>query len=134
MSPGLQLTRNIAAALHAMGFSGVTGHDSSDTTTTPRITAAFDNSTRLDGLPGLYDVTGRIELEMSPDDQTQSERGDAQAALWEAVADIPAFSARIGTNINLYIWKIEGESISEDDPLVTYSIPFSARISLNPTL
>jgi hypothetical protein len=134
MSPALQLIRNISAALTALGVSGASAHDSGDTTSLPKVVAILDNSTRIEGLPGLYDVTGQIEMQISPDDYGLSERQELQADLWATVADIERFSAAIGTNLNLYIWKIESESISEDDPLFTYSIQFSARISLTPPL
>lgn len=133
MSPALQLVRNIQAAIEAAGISNATSRDSSDTMGLPNVAVILDNPSRMDGLPGLYDVSGRIELKMSPDDQTEAQRGASQTQLYELVADIPTISARIADNLKLYLFKIEGDTISEDDPLVTYSIGFSAKLSLIPT-
>lgn len=133
MSPALQIIRNLQAAIEAAGISNATSHDSSDTMGLPAVAVTLDNATRNDGLPGIYDITGRIELRMSPDDQTEAQRESSQTQLWELVGDIPTISARISDNLRIYLFKVEGDSISEDDPFITYSIGFSAKISLIPT-
>ena len=133
MSPALQLTRNLQAAIEAVGISNVTAHDSSESMNLPNVTVTLDSTSRNAGLPGIYDVSGRIELRTSPDDQTETQRATAQTQLWELVADIPTISARISDNLRLYIFKVEGDTITEDDPFFTYSIAFSAKVSLTPT-
>lgn len=133
MSPALQIIRNLQSAIEAAGISNATSHDSSETIGLPSVQVTLDNASRNDGLPGIYDVTGRIELRMSPDDQTEAQRTASQTELYELVADIPTISARISDNLRLYLFKIEGDTLTDDDPFIIYSIGFSAKISLTPT-
>lgn len=133
MSPALQIIRNLQSAIEAAGIFNATSHDSSETIGLPSVQVTLDNASRNDGLPGIYDVTGRIELRMSPDDQTEAQRTASQTELYELVADIPTISARISDNLRLYLFKIEGDTLTDDDPFIIYSIGFSAKISLTPT-
>lgn len=132
MSPGHQLCRNIAGAISAAGISNAYAHDSGTTMGLPSVSVAYDNALRLQGLPGIYDVTGRIIRRSSPEDETMAERAQACATLWDIVADIPAMESAIDTNLRIYIFKIEGDNFAEDDPLFEYTINYSAKISTNP--
>ena len=106
-------------------------HTEGDNLPMPRCTIELDGCQRIAGLPGIFDINGRVVYTASLDDNTRSNILDVFGNIYDVVADLE-IKPNINTNLNLYFFSFEGDDITEDDPLLKLNLNWTAKASLIP--